>query len=58
MIEAEIYGMIFKANIDILLKAPPANISNIPNIPPVFWLNISSNAPGFIPGTGIYVAIL
>ena len=34
----------FKAKIDILLNAPPANISNIPKIPPVFWLNISSNA--------------
>ena len=39
-------------------NAPPANISNIPKIPPTLALKTFSNATGSIPGKGMYEPIL
>ena len=52
MIEEDIYGIIPKANIAILVTAPPENILNIPNKP--FWLEaiISFSANGSMPAKG------
>ena len=55
MIEDDIYGIIPKANIAILVTAPPENMLNIPNKP--FWLEaiISLSDNGSIPAKGTYV---
>ena len=53
MMAAEIYGMMFSAKIDMRPSAPPANMSNMPRMPPAFWRKISSSATGSIPGSGI-----
>ena len=55
MIAEEIYGIIPKANIAILVTAPPENILNMPSNP--FWLEaiISFKAKGSIPAKGTYV---
>ena len=55
MIDEEIYGIIPRANIAILLTAPPAKTLNIPSRP--FWLPsiITFNCSGSIPGKGTNV---
>src|SRR5665648_1290455 len=53
MIDAVIYGVILKANIVKLLKAPPENKSNKPNSP-VSPLKTSARTALSIPGTGIF----
>ena len=52
IIEDEIYGIIPRAKIAILVTAPPENILNMPNKP--FWLEliISFNDKGSIPARG------
>ena len=55
IIEDEIYGMIPRANIAILLTAPPEKILNIPRRP--LWAEsiIVFKDSGSIPGKGMYV---
>ena len=54
MIDAEMYGMMFSAKIDIRPSAPPENMSNIPIMPaPPPWSKISDRTEESTPGIGI-----
>ncbi len=53
MIEAEMYGMIPRANKLNLFSAPPENMLNMSSIEPSCCSNISASALGSMPGTGI-----
>jgi hypothetical protein len=52
MIDAEMYGMMLRAKIDMRLTAPPANMSSRPRIPPDWALKKSATATGSSPGSG------
>jgi hypothetical protein len=52
MIDAEMYGMMLRAKIDMRLTAPPANMSSMPMMPPDWpWKN-SATLTGSRPGSG------
>ena len=53
MMEAEMYGMIDRARIDMRPIEPPENTSSMPAMPPAFCWKISARAAGSTPGTGI-----
>ena len=53
MMEAEMYGMIESARIDMRPIEPPENTSSMPARPPELRWNISARATGSTPGTGI-----
>jgi hypothetical protein len=53
MIEAEMYGMIPRANTEKRPSAPPENMSNNPTMEFCVPLNSSANATGLMPGTGM-----
>jgi hypothetical protein len=53
MIDAEMYGMMFKAKIAMRLMPPPANMLNMPRMPPACVRKIWSQAAGSMPGSGI-----
>ena len=50
--EAEMYGIIFSAKIDIRDKAPPVKALNIPSNPPLLLEKKSFKTDGLIPGKG------
>ena len=52
------YGMMFKVKIDILPRAPPVKVLNIPIIPRPWSLIKLSKTLKFIPGRDIYVPTL
>ena len=53
MMAAEMYGMMLSAKIAIRPNAPPANILNMPMIPPACCSKICSMTTGSIPGAGM-----
>ena len=53
MIEAEIYGMMFSAKIAMRWMPPPANMLNMPRMPPAWDLNTCSQMLGSMPGSGM-----
>ena len=53
IIDADIYGIMPKAKILNLSKAPPENILNISIIVPLCCSKKFAKAAGLIPGTGI-----
>src|SRR3569832_1978390 len=57
MIEAEIYGMIPRANTATRDKAPPENMLNMSMMVPRCWSNRAASAVGLMPGTGIAAPI-
>jgi hypothetical protein len=52
IMEAEMYGMMLRAKIDMRLTAPPANMSNRPRMPPFCELNTEAMPAGSTPGNG------
>src|SRR5690606_39873037 len=55
MIDAEMYGLLPRANTEERDSAPPENMLTRPRIPPDCELNSWRMASGLIPGTGICV---
>ena len=55
MIEAEMYGMMPSAKIDIRSSAPPENMLNMLRIVPDCCSKNCPNANGSMPGTGMKV---
>ena len=53
MIEAEMYGRMPSAKIDMRLSAPPANMLNMPMMPPEFCSKIWAMTTGSMPGSGM-----
>ena len=53
MIEAEMYGRIPSAKIDMRSSAPPENMLNMPMMPPAFCSKICAITTGSIPGSGM-----
>ena len=53
MMEAEMYGMIDSARIDMRPIEPPEKTSSMPAMPPELRLKISASAAGSTPGTGM-----
>ena len=53
MIEAEMYGMMLSAKIAMRWMPPPANMLNMPRMPPCWDWKIWSQAFGSMPGSGI-----
>jgi hypothetical protein len=53
IIDAEMYGIIPRARMDIRSNAPPENMLNKPRIVPWFALKRFSSAALLMPGTGI-----
>ena len=53
MMEAEIYGMMFSAKIAMRWMPPPANMLNMPRMPPAWVRKICSHWAGSMPGSGI-----
>ena len=53
MIDAEIYGMMFKAKIAMRCTAPPENMLNSSSTPCLWLVNCAWNAAGSIPGIGM-----
>ena len=53
MIEAEMYGMMFSAKIAMRWMPPPANMLNMPRMPPDWVWKICSQAVGSMPGSGM-----
>ena len=53
MIEAEMYGMMPSAKIDMRARAPPANMLNMPRMPPRCELKICAITAGSMPGSGM-----
>ena len=47
------YGMMFSAKIAMRWMPPPANMLNMPRIPPACDLKIWSQAVGSMPGSGM-----
>jgi hypothetical protein len=54
MIDAEMYGMMPRANTEARDSAPPENMSNMPRMPPDWESNSCLSCSGSIPGTGMY----
>ena len=52
MIDAEMYGMMFSAKIAMRLMPPPANMLNMPRMPPACDLKICDQMFGSMPGSG------
>ena len=57
MIEAEMYGMIPRANTETFRRPPPENMSNRPNRVPATLSKKWARAPPSTPGTGICTPI-
>ncbi len=53
MMEAEMYGMMFRAKIAIRWMPPPENMLNMPRKPPAWVWKICSQAAGSMPGSGM-----
>ena len=53
MIDAEMYGMMFRAKIVIRPSAPPVNMSNMPRMPPLCCWKTCASTNGSMPGSGI-----
>ena len=53
MIAAEMYGMMLSAKIVIRPSAPPANMLNMPKMPPACRSKICAMTTGSIPGDGM-----
>ena len=53
MMEAEMYGMIDSARIDMRPIEPPENTSSMPAMPPELRWKTSARACGSTPGTGM-----
>ncbi len=53
MIEAEMYGMMLRAKIAMRWMPPPANMLNMPRMPPDCVRKICSQAVGSMPGSGM-----
>ena len=53
MIDADMYGMMFSAKIAMRWMPPPANMLNMPRMPPACDLNTCSQIAGSMPGSGI-----
>ena len=53
MIDAEMYGMMLSAKIAMRLMPPPANMLNMPRMPPAWLRKICSHAAGSMPGSGM-----
>ena len=53
MMAAEMYGMMLSAKIVMRPSAPPANMLNMPRMPPACCWNTSSSTTGSIPGIGM-----
>ncbi len=53
MIDAEMYGMMLSAKIVMRPSAPPANMLNMPRMPPDCCSKICCMITGSMPGAGI-----
>jgi hypothetical protein len=53
MMAAEMYGMMLSAKIVMRSSAPPANMLNMPRMPPACCAKISAMTCGSMPGSGM-----
>ena len=53
MIEAEMYGMMFRAKMAMRSTAPPENMLKRPSTPPLAPWKLCRRASGSMPGSGM-----